>query len=194
MSDINIYTNEAGRLAVITPYNKDFIAGARRLRGRWDGGTKAWTFDPRDSERVEKLLHEVFGYVANPSGEVATVRVFLDHDNAKGKTVSFAGREICWRRYRDAEVQLAPNVVVVEGSFWGRGGSMKYPAVLNYDDTDVVLEVRDVPIEALEVEKDIKWEKVETAGVPSVEQVLRAEREKLVARLAEIDALLEAGD
>ena len=54
--------------------------------------------------------------------------------------------------------------------------------------------MRDVPVEALEIEEDIKWEKVETAGVPSVEQVLRAEREKLVARLAEIDALLEAGD
>lgn len=193
MSDINVYTNEGGRLAVITPYNEDFIAGARRLRGRWDGGTKAWTFDPRDSERVENLLHKVFGYVTNPSGEVATVRVSLNHDNAGEKTVSFAGREVCWRRYRDADVQLASNVVVVEGSFWGRGGSMKYPAVID-DDTEVVLEVRDVPVEALEVEKGIKWEKVETAGAPSVEQVLRAEREKLLTRLAEIDALLEAGD
>lgn len=167
MDDIEIYANEAGKLAVTAPYNKDFVAGARNLRGRWDGSVKAWTFDPRDSKRVENLLHKVFGYVTNPSGEVATVRVSLNHDNASEKTVSFAGREVCWRRYRDAEVQLAPNVVVVEGSFWGRGGSTKYPAVID-DDTEVVLEVRDVPIEALEIEKDIKWEKVETAGAPSV--------------------------
>lgn len=193
MSDINVYTNEGGRLAVITPYNEDFIAGARRLRARWDGSVKAWTFDPRDSERVENLLHKVFGYVTNPSGEVATVRVSLNHDNAGEKTVSFAGREICWRRYRDADVQLAPNVVIVEGNFWGRGGSMKYPAVID-NHVEVVLEVRDVPIEALEIEEDIKYEKVSTEGALSVKQALTAEREKLVARLAEIDALLEAGD
>lgn len=159
MSDINVYTSENGELAVATPYDRAFIAGAHKLRGRWDSSSRAWLFDHCNQEAVEELLREVFGYVPNISGKVATVRVWLNSRNAGGKVVRFAGEEICRRASRDY-VSLAINVEVVEGKFPKRGGSIRFPRLID-DDSVVVLQVADVPVEALENETSIAWEKVE---------------------------------
>lgn len=156
MSDINVYT---GDLAVATPYDRAFISGAHKLRGRWDSANRAWLFEYCNQEAVEELLREVFGYVPNLSGEVATVRISLDYRNAGGKVLRFAGEEICRRASRDY-VSLAINVEVVEGKFPKRGGSIRFPRLID-DDSVVVLQVADVPVEALENETAIAWEKVE---------------------------------
>ena len=159
MSDISVYTNENGQLATSTPFDRDFVAGAHRLRGRWDSANRAWLFDHCNQEAVEELLREVFGYVPNVSGKVATVRVWLNSRNAGGKVVRFAGEEICRRSSRDY-VSLPINVEVVEGKFPKRGGSIRFPRVID-DDSVVVLQVSDVPVEALENETSTTWEKVE---------------------------------
>lgn len=159
MSDINVYTSETGDLAVATPYDRGFISGAHKLRGRWDSSSRAWLFDHCNQEAVEELLREVFGYVPNLSGEVATVRISLDYRNAGVKVLRFAGEEICRRPTRDY-VSLAINVEVVEGKFPRRGGSIRFPRLID-DDSVVVLQVADVPVEALENETSIAWEKVE---------------------------------
>ena len=159
MSDINVYTSDSGDLAVAAPYDRAFIAGAHKLRGRWDSANRAWLFEYCNQEAVEELLREVFGYVPNLSGEVATVRISLDYHNAGVKVLRFAGEEICRRPTRDY-VTLAINVEVVEGKFPKRGGSIRFPRLID-DDSVVVLQVADVPVEALENETSIAWEKVE---------------------------------
>lgn len=187
-TDIVISETDFGMIAVSSPFNPDFVKGAKRLGGKWSGDTKAWLFDVRDRGRVEDLLATCYGYSVAPSGELATVRIVLDEDNAGDKEVYFAGRSICSRRYRDAPVKTADNVVVIDGEFPASAGSMRYPAVIRGSRT-VTIEVRDVPVEALVAEKELRFERID-ADTQAQREALIAERERLIARLAEIDEAL----
>lgn len=187
-TDIVISETDFGMIAVSSPFNPDFVKGAKRLGGKWSGDTKAWLFDARDRGRVEDLLATCYGYSAAASGELATVRIVLDEDNAGDKEVYFAGRSICSRRYRDAPVKTADNVVVIDGEFPASAGSMRYPAVIRGSRT-VTIEVRDVPVEALAAEKELRFERID-ADTQAQREALSAERERLIARLAEIDEAL----
>lgn len=187
-TDIIISETDFGKIAVSSPFNPDFVKGAKRLGGKWSGDTKAWLFDARDRGRVEDLLATCYGYSVAASGELATVRIVLDEDNAGDKEVYFAGRSICSRRYRDAPVKTADNVVVIDGEFPASAGSMRYPAVIRGSWT-VTIEVRDVPVEALAAEKELRFERID-ADTQAQREALIAERERLIARLGEIDEAL----
>ena len=187
-TDIIISETDFGKIAVSSPFNPDFVKGAKRLGGKWSGDTKAWLFDARDRGRVEDLLASCYGYSAAASGELATVRIVLDEDNAGGKEVYFAGRSICSRRYRDVPVKTADNVVIIDCEFPASAGSMRYPAVIRGSRT-VTIEVRDVPVEALAAEKELRFERID-ADTQAQREALSAERERLIARLAEIDEAL----
>lgn len=201
MSTIDITITEArrGRLAVTTPYSADFVAAAKRLGGRWAPKSHAWTFDLRDRERVEDILAQCFGWVSQPSGELATVRVVVDDGAGNVPEVRFAGRPICWRRGRDESVRLGDNVVIVDGRFPGSGGSARRPLVISApSDTEVTLEIRDIPVEALTNADSsrwdsLRWERVDAGGAAQ-RAALIAERERLQSRLSEIDAILAAAD
>lgn len=49
-----------GRLIVSAPYNEDWLRWARE-HGKWDQGSRAWTFKPQQHEEVEAALEAAFG-------------------------------------------------------------------------------------------------------------------------------------
>ena len=100
----------------------------------------------------------------------------------------FVGRCICWRRGRDLPVRLAEDVVIIDGEFPASAGSVRYPAVIR-GSWKVTIEVRDVPVEALAAEKELRFERID-ADAQAQREALIAERERLIARLAEIDEAL----
>jgi len=188
--DVKIETyNE--RVYAFTPYDKAFVARAKTLKGKWDPAKKAWHFDPRDEDRVRELCVSIFGTAGDPgdAADVVTVRIkAADHESPDRREnhITFAGRRVAWRPVRDEPVRLAPNVVVIEGAFPTSGGSQQYPRVCAGD--DVILEVRDIPRVTLKLEGEGRYE---IAGETIDVEALREERERLVARIAEIDVLLQ---
>lgn len=182
MSDITL-TTLGNQLILAAPYHPDMPAAARSIGGRFDRDTRAWKFDIRDQARVEELAARIYGYRGETSGHTCIVRVTLDGYSLP-RSVRFAGREICRRENRDDDVRLAEGVVLVGGRFPWSGGSKTRPLV--GDCEGVVLEIRDLPVEALEAGSELPFEIID--GDP--EAGLREERERLLARLAEIDALL----
>ena len=50
-----------GRLIVSTPYNTDWRDWARAHGGKWNAGSKAWTFRPLQRYAVEAALARIFG-------------------------------------------------------------------------------------------------------------------------------------
>lgn len=186
--DVKIET-EGDNLYLTSPYNPDLNPQVKQIGGKWDPATKRWGFDVRDEQRVRDICRSLYGTDGSreQDGDLVTVRVRLaDHEGSKyDNHVSFAGRRIAERPGRDAPVRLAANVVVVEGTLPGSGGSMRYP---NVDAGQaVVVEVRDLPRAALSVEREDSYEIV---GEKVDVDALLAERERLLARVAEIDALL----
>jgi len=184
-------TTDGQRVYLSSPYNADLSPRAKELGGRWDVASKRWHFDGRDEQKVRDLARSIYGTDGSPdeAADVVTVRVHLaDYEGSRrddARRAIFAGRTIAERRYRDSAVQLSAGVVLVAGQLYGSGGSGQYPAIEAAD--DVIVEIRDIPRASL-------------ATVPAdsyviVEQqldaeALRAERERLAARIAEIDALL----
>ena len=184
MENLKIFATAAGHISVAVPFSREFNAAARSISGRWDASAKVWVFDSRDRKRLTEILYEFFGYVEHPSGELATVRVTLDegtYEDEQGQ-VRFLGRVIASRRSRDAAVRLADGVVKVSGEFSRSGGSLARPRVCAAGCEPVTLEIRDIPRESLDAERDLEWVLVSTSGAP------RSRREALEAELAELEA------
>lgn len=188
MTDIQITTQDNGRLAVTSPYNADYVAGAKDIGGRWDGANRQWTFDPRDEERLRELLRDVYGTDGSPADQADLVTVRW---NITGQGVSrgdnelyFAGRVVASRRSRDDTVRLGPNVILISGGFDYSGGSMRYPSLSPEEGT--VIEIRDVPRSA------VTGTGAEIVGETIDIDALLAKREQLLAQLAELDETLAA--
>ncbi|MFJ5952572.1 hypothetical protein [Streptomyces noursei] len=192
VEDVRVEQLEGGRsIAVHTPYNTAFVSHARDLDGRWNKPVHgAWTFDIRDEERVRGMLRKIFGTDgrSETAGDVVTVRVRLADHMVGRSRAEFAGREIAVRPGRDLPVRFATGVVLIEGRLPRGGGSVRYPEIEAGD--DVVVEIRDLPRGALETESEDSYEIVPDER-PVEPATLREERARLLARVADIDALLE---
>ena len=93
---------------------------------------------------------------------------------------------------RDEAVVLGAGVVVVGGAFAPSAGSRQHPALIDSDEA-VTLEVRDLPVEALSAARELEWTRAGGSGGAGPDRAaLLAERDALLARLAELDALLAA--
>ncbi|WP_239404624.1 helix-turn-helix domain-containing protein [Frankia sp. Cj3] len=197
MSDIQVTTTPIETIAD-TPYDTGFVARAKEIGGRWDGGRQVWTFDPRDDRRVRDLVIGIWGTDGSePEGDIVTVQIKAERHGSgrREAVVRFAGRVVATRRGRDCAVELASGVVVISGGFTRSGGSMRYPEI---GATDAVLEIRDLPRAALAraaecsytiVSKEPAVQAAPTSASAGVPELL-AERDRLLARIAEIDALL----
>lgn len=190
MPDVKIKNLSNGKIAFYSPFHPDLARAARDLGGKpardQYGKFHYWEFDPRDLDRVRDLGRRFFGTDGTEdASDLVTVRVHVNNLEGTEAEGRFAGRLIAERPARDASVRLAPGVVLVAGRFPSSGGSMKYPD-LNADD-DTVIEIRDLPRAALAIAREGSYEIVEeTIDVTA----LAVERERLTARLTEIDALL----
>lgn len=178
-----------------TPYNLDFIAGARGLNGAFNrpGVTpaKTWSFDARDEDRVRQLCRTVFGTDGTPAdGPTLTLRlpVVAAYNRKEDSEFRAAGLRLVWRPARDADVRYAPNVVPVSGGFPGSAGSVAYPELAPYEGT--VIEVRDLPADVARKVLDTITGATMVDPVADRRAALAAERAQLAERLATVDAEL----
>lgn len=186
MTDITL-TTSGNTLTVVTPFDPSMPTRAKKIGGRWNPAQRAWTFDSRDEQRVRDLLRDIYGTDGSTdTGPAVTVRLECGAYNRQEFRI--AGRRLAWRPARDADVVLADGVVIVSGSFPCSGGSVRNPR-LDHDDP-VVLEVRDVPAEQARkmCEQDVTAQIIDAAE--DRRAALAAERDRLLARLAEIDTEL----
>lgn len=188
MTSIQI-TASAGSVTLTSPYDPACRNRAHDLGGKYTDGT--WVFSARDEDRVRALAREIYGTDGSPEPTV-TVRIntaelnFRDHY----EEIRLAGRSLARRKARDSRVVLGDGVVVVEGQFPARGGSVKNPC-LDYTGEGIVLEVRDVPAGAAALMAKQAGEAVTIVDADAPDrEALTAERARLLARVAEIDALL----
>ncbi|MER5973310.1 hypothetical protein ABT112_26890 [Streptomyces sp. NPDC002055] len=186
MSTVTI-TTAGGKTTVRSPYDPNWPSSARALGGRWSGGV--WVFDSRDEERVRELAREVYGTDGTPdAGGTVTVRISVEdvrgERGGRPATLFRHGRQIATRFGRDEKPRLGDGVVLISGGFQSSAGSHNYLELGPLDDT--VVEVRDVP---RSVAVDHELQIVGEEGRPDHE-ALRAERERLAARITEIDAIL----
>ena len=176
---------ENGKIYVQSDYNRDYISRAKGLQGRWSA--PYWVFPEENINELRELLLDVYGECGELAEEApVTVTVDLDLDDYKYGAEVTIGSFVAVRRWgRDREVSFADNVMVVSGGFTPTGGSAKHPAV--YHEQGTIIRVKDIPVKLYEKIKD-------EAGVSLYKApdnaALIEERDKLLARLAELNALI----
>ena len=164
---------------------------AKTIGGWWNPTDKVWTFDVRDEARVRALAVKLYG--TDGSGDMPTITVRIPvpapFTPYRYQELVLAGRTLAFRPGRDTPVRYADEVVLVSGGFPPRGGSVKKP-VLGEARADTLLEVRDVPLAVglQMIEEAGGGELVD--GAAERRAALTAERDRLLTRLAAIDAEL----
>lgn len=192
MIDVAVRTDQT-HTYLQSPYHPHLPDRARALGGAFDAGSKCWRFSARDEQRVRDLAREIYGTDGAAADRTVDVRITMadcEHlllGQRGPECLWLFGRKIAERPARDSRVRLGADVVTVEGGFPASGGSVKNPALNAYDGT--ILEVRGVPAGHPDLARGPAIV-VEPEG-PDTE-TLRAERERLLARVAEIDAHLAA--
>lgn len=172
------------KVEVKTPYHPDFPREAKLLGGKWNNA--AWLFDSRDEDRVRELCRKIYG-TDGTAADLVSVRLTAKTEIAALHSGIFAaGRCVARATGRDSGAKLGDGVILLSGRVTS-GGSMKNWRTYVIEGS--VVEVRDVPRAAVaDIDAD-DWA-VEIVEAEDKTSVLLAERERLLARLAEIDAEL----
>lgn len=197
---MKINENE-GRAEVYTPYSAQFVSRLKQEIGgaKWDGGKRCWTIPSESVSHCRGIMKDIFGETDQPSAEKRIrVRItFLrDHDELRGG-IWFFGKEIARARGRDSGA-VPGNGVVFEKGTPRSSGSMRNWLTLIPKGAIVV--IPDVPVSMYEKDKNavneygdriFEAEVIhEEVGARLEIEKLKKEKERLLARINEIDRIL----
>lgn len=183
-------TTRDGKLRVTADYNEGFRAAAHRLAGKWVDG--AWQFDARNAAWVRQALRDWYGTDGRSVPDTVSVRVRFDAgEYRRCAPFTLAGRIIAQALGRDSGAELGEGVVLVVGSFTSGGSTKNWCTEVGSSGAEVVL--HDIPREAYErlLEGGEAQVSIEPPPKPFDVAELQAERARLLARIAEIDAELK---
>jgi len=185
-------TNGSEKIKLVSPYHPDLPVRAKDLGGKFNGEKKCWYFDVRDEARVRELAISLFGTDGENNAETVTLRVTFPQGHREyNNGVYVAGRCIARAWGRKTGAKLGEGVVLLKGNI-DSGGSVQnwYTSI----EPGSVFEIRDVPRLAAEKAVQGSGESIQIEIVDSKIDIeaLKAERERLLARIAEIDAILAA--
>lgn len=176
---------ENGKIKVQSEYNRDFITRAKSIQGKWN--SPYWVFPEENINELREILLDIYGECGELADEVpVTVTVDLNLDDYDyGADIKIGGVTVVRRRYRDSDVIYSDNVMLISGGFPSSGGSMKNPRV--NPDKGTIIRVKDIPERLYEKIKDMDG--VTLYKMPD-KAALIEERDRLLARLAELNALI----
>lgn len=180
-----------GMAKVFTPYNKEFIAKIKTIGGaRWNSIEKCWTVPETEIDLVRSFMLDVYGETDQViDTEYVTVKVtFNSEEEARCEGIVLFGKCIAKAFGRDTGAKVSDDVTLLTGSVTSGGSARNWKTIVK---EGTVVKVRNVPKSALAIETqyDVTVEEIEDAQ--EVDKLaLIAEKEKLLARLAEIEKLL----
>ena len=185
--DINI---RHGILCVNCPYNSEFVAASKILGGRWNA--PLWIFDPREEQKVRDLCYRVYGTDGIKEPDLLTVRAKFGPDNdVRQAPIEIFGRTIARAWGKDSGVKLGEGVVLSSGGFFS-GGNTKNWETKAEAGTEVLITGIPRHRVAEMIKSGAKWLSIESDNLPVDRKALKAERRRLVKRIAAIDARLSA--
>ena len=181
-----------GLVQVRTPMNTYFVQRAKKLAGRWDPRSVAWVFDPRIEDKVRALCIECYGNDGLTFQELVDIRItYLTGVEACKGPVTVFGRIIGSAKARYSGTTLGNGVVLEEGKISSSGSHANWTTAVA---SGTVVLLFDVP-KALVLAGGPKFVEVKIVEpdqpiVGDQTADLVQERDRLMVRVAEIDALL----
>lgn len=183
-------TVENNMAKVFTPYNKTFVDQIKNIGGRrWNAEEKCWMVPETEIEQVRQYMLDVFGETDLPNEcKKVTVLVTFNAEAYKYcESVCLFGKTIARAFGRDSGARVGDDVTLISGSISSGGSARNWCSCVNEGST---FKLRNVPENLLnqKTEYDISVNVIDENQIDRA--ALEAEKEKLLARLAEIDAML----
>lgn len=194
MESIKITTN-GNKAQLYTPYNRDYIAQVKMIGARWDAAAKCWTIDAQKIDDARAIMRKVYGYDDLPqstetAGKLVDVTIrFNDSCTAANGPVQAFGKVLARAYGRDSGAKIGTDCSLLGGSIDSTGSRATWKTWI---DAGTIIKVYNVPEHMATAEH--MPEEAEITEIKAHEEIdkvaLLAEKEKLLARLAEIEKLL----
>lgn len=179
-----------GVASIYTPYNKDFVSRIKLLGARWNADARCWQINERAIEDVRNAMREIYGRDDLPITQTVDVElVFSRSFSALREPVTIMGRTIASAYGRDSGARIGDGVMFLSGNPESGGSVKNWNTVIP---EGCVIKLPNLPKPAFDNGKNILPEGVICRIVnESIDrESLLKEREKLLARLEEIENLL----
>lgn len=176
-----------------SPYNPEFVSRIKNCGGRWDMSTRTWKIAEHALDAARQIMQEVYGETDQPKTEpTVTLRVEALADIWEVcSAIVIAGRVVARAYSRDSGARVGDDVAFVSGAPYSGGSAKSWTTCI---DAGSVIKLYNVPLsKAYAAVKNPLYKVACTIEQPDTinRAALEAEREKLLARIAEIDALLK---
>lgn len=185
--------NIIGNLAeVYTPYNSDFVRRIKNIGGtRWDGKRKCWTIPAESIDACREIMKIVYG-CCDLEENVKTVKLRLtfsdDISECCGDVVLFA-KTLCHAYGRDSGGRAGDDVAYIKGEPKSGGSAKNWRSIVPGGSVVILSNVAETLLHAFD-SASVPGLTVEVVTEAPNRELLLAEREKLVKRIAEIDSLI----
>lgn len=190
MFSIKIIRKE-GMLYIFAPYHSKFVRKIKRVgSARWDPEHGAWVVNAEYIEAVRKIMTDVYGESDIPAeGKRYDVKLTFHEDyRCTRDGVFFFGKCLAYARGRDGGAKVGEGVCYLDGDCMS-GGSMRYwQSIVKKGSVVMVYDVPETLVRSEKPVDGVDFEFIER--VPDKDALLR-EKESLLARIAEIDTLLQ---
>lgn len=174
-----------------TPYNKYFVSKIKTIGGaRWDNARREWKIPAACVDQARAIMREVFGECDLPD-DTRRVTVMLTFDECVSRvcsSVSIFGKTIARAYGRDSGATVGEDAVFIKGKPTSGGSRANWETQVK---PGSVVVLRNVPETILneELPDGVTYGIMPDEEKPNREELL-AEKERLLARLAEIETLL----
>lgn len=185
---------------VYTPYSAEFVSQIKSKLGtrKFDREKGCWTINTEDLDIVKEIVSDVYGYTEGEDLDTVKVKIKFEKSCCTLKdAVRIGGTTIARAWSRDSGAKLGDGVVLVDGKVGSSGSRANWETSVSEGSIFLVT----MPRKA--VEKAMKDEGIEDnyGFVPLTIEIvnevkpnkeeLEAEKERLLARIAEINKMLE---
>lgn len=183
--------NIIGNLAeVYTPYNSDFVRRIKNIGGaHWNG--KCWTIPAETIDTCREIMRIVYGR-CDLEESVKTVKLRLTFNDEVSECcgdVAFFAKTLCHAYGRDSGGRAGDDVAYIKGEPKSGGSAKNWRSIVPGGSVVVLSNVVETLFRAFDPASVPGLIVEEITEAPNRELLL-AEREKLVKRIAEIDRLI----
>lgn len=176
---------------IYTPYHSRFVAKIKRVSSaRWDPEHGAWVVDAEYISAVRKIMCDVYGESDIPAeGKRYNIRLtFQERYYCTLDGSFFFGKCLVYGYSRDGSAKPGDGVCYLEGSCSSGGSARHWNGIIEEGSVVMVYDVPETLVHSEKPVDGIDYEFIER--IPDKTALLR-EKESLLARVAEIDAMLQ---
>lgn len=176
-------------IIIKSPYNSIFVEKARNLAGKWSSLNEVWQFDIRDEAEVLETCYLCYGEDGIRNNKCNIQITFIESASASKSALCVLGYPLARAFNRDSGAKVSDGVLIKSGGF-DSSGSMKHWTTKAKAGTVIVLRDVSKPLVQAFIDSDEYEPDYLQIVILEEYQDLQAEKERLLARLAEINTQL----